>query len=258
MYFGQDVELLECDTFKEIPQALDQNKVDFGLMAIENSIAGSLLQNYRLLGKCDQEIIGEIYIQIEHCLMSNESDNTEDLKEVKSHPMALLQCEDFFENHKGIKLTEDVDTAKSAKDLSLSKISGQGVIASEMAADIYGLKILEKGIQTIKNNYTRFFVIGKNDSGIPEDANKASVKMILDHQSGSLAQVLSILSIHGLNLTKIQSFPMMEKPWEYAFYLDFIFPSQQTFESVMEILNHQTNEVQLLGVYKEFKRTFDK
>jgi len=255
IFFGEDIELLECVNFKDIPSSLDNETANFGVMAIENSIAGSLLQNYKLLGNNEQCIIGEIYIPIEHSLLVEKGVKIEDLVEVHSHPMAILQCEKFFENHPHIKLVESTDTANSAKEISEGKFNNIGAIASEIAGEIYGLDNLSKNIQTIKNNYTRFFVIAKNGGNCDSNLNinKASLRMTVGHETGSLSKVLSIFSIHGLNLTKIQSVPIMDKPWQYSFYVDLVFPTYETFKSVMEVINHQAKNIELLGVYKEWK-----
>jgi prephenate dehydratase len=255
MFFGEDVDLLECINFKEIPESLEVGTADFGVMAIENSIAGSLLQNYKLLGNKEQCIIGEIYIPIEHSLLVEKGQKIEDLVEVHSHPMAILQCERFFEQYPHIKLVESTDTANSAKEVSEGKFKNVGAIAGEIAGDIYSLDKIATNIQTIKNNYTRFFIISKNDKDCDSnpEINKASLKMTVGHETGSLSKVLSIFSIHGLNLTKIQSVPIMDKPWQYSFYVDLVFPTYETFKSVMEVLKHQTEKIELLGVYKEWK-----
>lgn len=255
MFFGEEVDLLECTNFKEIPESLSNGSAEFGVMAIENSIAGSLLQNYKLLGRNGQCIIGEIYIPIEHSLLVENGQKIEDLVEVHSHPMAILQCEKYFEQYPHIKLVESTDTANSAKEVSEGKFENVGAIAGEIAGKIYGLEALETNIQTIKNNYTRFFIISNNkdDCDSNPNINKASLKMAVGHETGSLSKVLSILSIHGLNLTKIQSVPIIDKPWQYSFYVDLVFPTYDTFKSVMEVLKHQTENIELLGVYKEWK-----
>lgn len=255
MFFGEEVDLLECTNFKEIPESLSNGSAEFGVMAIENSIAGSLLQNYKLLGRNEQCIIGEIYIPIEHSLLVDNGQKIEDLVEVHSHPMAILQCEKYFEQYPHIKLVESTDTANSAKEVSEGKFENVGAIAGEIAGKIYGLEALETNIQTIKNNYTRFFIISNNkdDCDSNPNINKASLKMAVGHETGSLSKVLSILSIHGLNLTKIQSVPIIDKPWQYSFYVDLVFPTYDTFKSVMEVLKHQTENIELLGVYKEWK-----
>ncbi|MCK5824382.1 MAG: prephenate dehydratase [Ichthyobacteriaceae bacterium] len=255
MFFGEEVDLVQCENFKEIPQHITNGTAQYGVMAIENSIAGSLLQNYKLLGQKGQCIQGEIYIPIEHSLLVNKGQTIEDLKEVHSHPMAILQSEQFFEQYPHIKLVEETDTASSAKKVADKNLKDVGAIAGEIAGEIYGLEAIKTNIQTIKNNYTRFFIIGthKHNYTANPEINKASMRIVLSHEKGSLAKVLSIFSIHGMNLTKIQSMPIMEKPWQYNFFVDLEFPTYDTFKSVMEIMKHQAEKVEVLGVYKEWK-----
>ena len=255
MFFGEDVDLVECVNFKEIPNHINSGNAEFGVMAIENSIAGSLLQNYKLLGLLGQSIVGEIYIPIEHSLLVVGDQKIEDILEVHSHPMAILQCENFFDQYPHIKLVESDDTANSAKEISESRKKGIGAIAGKIAGDIYGLDTIADNIQTIKNNYTRFFIITKEEvSGSANDnISKASLKMTLSHESGSLSKVLALFSIHGLSLTKIQSVPIIDKPWKYSFFVDVVFPRYETFQSVLGILEHETEKVELLGTYREWK-----
>ena len=263
MFFDEDVELVECNSFKEIPNFIEIGVADFGVMAIENSIAGSLLQNYKLLGREGQTIIGEIYIPIEHNLFTYGDTKIEDLEEVHSHPMAILQCEKFFNNYPNIKLVESTDTANSAKLVSLNKDKKTGAIASCIAGDIFGLTPINKSIQTIKHNYTRFFILGKSnnnslvrkpiESNKDSKVNKASIKMSVGHKTGSLSSILSVFSMHGINLTKIQSIPIIDKPWQYSFYVDLVFPTLSTFNSAIEVINHQVKDIEILGVYKEWK-----
>lgn len=259
IFFDDEVDIVECVSFKDIPDHLNKGHVDFGVMAIENSIAGSLLQNYKLLGKYNQVIVGEVYIPIEHSLLVRQGQNIKDLEEVHSHPMAILQCEAFFEKYPYIKLVGSNDTADSAKDISEGKFKNTGAIASAIAGDIYELETLAENIQTIKNNYTRFFIIQRKTDGYIHDieVNKASLKMSLGHETGSLAKVLSLFSVHGINLTKIQSIPVMDKPWQYTFYVDLVFPSLEVLEAVKEVLKVQTSEFVVLGVYKEWSLNTD-
>ncbi|MDD4819987.1 MAG: prephenate dehydratase [Flavobacteriales bacterium] len=249
-YFGREADFVECATFKEVPQAIEDGVADFGVMAIENSIAGSLLQNHKLLGLYGQKIIGEVYVQINHCLLANKGVRIEDLTEVESHPMAILQCENFFQQYPEIRLLESNDTARSARMVATKKMKTTGAIASELCARLFGLEILGRNIQTMTNNYTRFFVVGHANEQIPKDADKASIRFVSKHESGSLARILSVFAMHGLNLTKIQSVAIMERPWEYAFYADVMFPSLPTFMSAMEVVSHQTEELEIQGIYK--------
>jgi prephenate dehydratase len=251
-FFGPKLELLECEFFKEIPESILSNHVDYGLMAIENTIAGSILQNYRLLQRDSLKIIGEVYIPIDHQLLVLNGQNISEITEVHSHPMALLQCEQFFEDHPHIKLIESVDTSQAAKEVKDGNIKNRGAIASKLAGKIFDLKVLAKDIHTFKNNYTRFFVIGRDEdhSIQPDNINKASLKIVLKHEQGSLAKVLSVFLMHGINLTKIQSVPIMNRPWEYEFYIDVEIPSIETFNAVLEVIGHQVNSINVLGMYK--------
>jgi len=251
-FYGPKLELLECEFFKEIPEAILSGKVDYGLMAIENTIAGSILQNYRLLQRESLKIIGEVYIPIDHQLLVLNGQNISEITEVHSHPMALLQCEQFFEDYPHIKLIESVDTSLAAKEVKEGNLKNRGAIASKLAAKIFDLKTLAADIHTFKNNYTRFFVIGREEdhSIQAENINKASLKVVVKHEQGSLAKVLSVFLMHGVNLTKIQSVPIMDRPWEYAFYIDVEIPSIATFNAVREVLSHQVNNLDVLGMYK--------
>lgn len=255
-FFGTNIELMECELFKQIPEAILTGEVDYGLMAIENTIAGSLLQNYRLLQRDSLKIIGEVYIPIHHQLLVLNGQKISEITEVHSHPMALLQCEQFFEEYPHIKLIESVDTSLAAKQVKEGGLKNRGAIASKLAAEIFNLKTLAADIHTYENNYTRFFVISKTENGSAQldDINKASLRVVLNHEQGSLAKVLSVFLMHGINLTKIQSVPIMNRPWEYAFYIDLEIPSVATFNAVREVLSHQVNQMDVLGMYKAWKQ----
>ena len=249
-YFGVEADFVECVHFKQVPQAIEQARADYGVMAIENSIAGSLLQNHKLLGLPGQKIVGEVYVQIDHCLLANPGVSLEDITEVESHPMALLQCGNFLDQYPEIRLVESDDTARSARRVASSRSRTTAAIASELCARLFGLQVLGHGIQTMKNNYTRFFVIGHQDEPVAPDADKASVRFVAKHESGSLARILNVFAMHGLNLTKLQSVAIMERPWEYAFYADVMFPSIQTFYSALEVVSHQVEQLDVQGIYK--------
>jgi prephenate dehydratase len=255
-FFGNKIDLMECEFFKQIPEVILSGEANYGLMAIENTIAGSLLQNYRLLQRDSLKIIGEVYIPIHHQLLVLNGQNISEITEVHSHPMALLQCEQFFEAYPHIKLIESVDTSLAAKKLKEGGIKNRGAIASKLAAEIFDLKTLATDIHTYENNYTRFFVISKSENHLidPTDVNKASLRVVLNHEQGSLAKVLSVFLMHGINLTKIQSVPIMNRPWEYAFYIDLEIPSVATFDAVREVLSHQVNQLNVLGMYKAWNK----
>jgi prephenate dehydratase len=214
-YFHDEISVHECLSFDALVDSLLDKTSDQAVMAIENSIAGSIIPNYALIDNNHLHIIGEHYINVHQNLMVLPEQSIEDIKEVYSHPMALLQCKEFFRQYPYIKLVEDVDTAEVAKRIHDQKLTGIGAIASKAAAKLYELNIIAKEIQTIKNNSTRFVVVQTTNSAIPrEEINKASLKFELDHKRGSLAAILNVMSDCKLNLTKIQSLPKIETPWK--------------------------------------------
>lgn len=254
--FVESVEVLECLTFDQAINAVVDSEVDAGIIAIENSIAGSILPNYALIDDFNLQIIDECYIDIQHHLMALEGSTLSTITEVHSHPMALLQCKAFFKNYPRIKLVEAKDTAEVARHINLNSIAGIAAIASEEAANSYGLQILERSIQTIEQNETRFVVVRKLDKQgfINNDKlNKASLKFELSHKRGSLATVLNVISDCSLNLTKIQSLPKIHTPWKYAFFVDVTFKSSKDFIKAKEVMSIMAENFKVLGVYKNAK-----
>ncbi len=253
-YFGRDINLIKCNSFRELSQKIDGEK-KYGVMAIENSIAGSILSNYNYLISNGLKVIGEYYLPIEHCLMTLPSQNIEDIKEVYSHPMAIFQCEEFFRQYPTIKLIETDDTAAAAKRISDNQTEKVAAIASQMASKLFRLNILSKGIQTVKNNFTRFFILSHSSVNQLEiQPNKISIKFSLKHESGMLADILNILRDRNINMTKIQSIPVIEKPWEYSFILDFLFNEKKGCDEVLEKIEKKTNDLIILGQYKKAKK----
>ena len=248
-YFGKDVNLVECLSFSEIPELILDGKVDAGVMAIENSIAGALLPNYALIEEYDLVIAGEYYLSIHHNLMGLKGQTIEDITEVLSHPMALLQCRAFFRNYPHIKLIEDKDTADVAKRIQDENISGVGAIASTMAADLYDLEILKSDIQTIKQNATRFVIVGQKPDEKDHSVNKASITFEVANKKGSLAEVLTAFSDNDVNLTKIQSLPIIEKPWEYRFFADLVFETFVDYQNAMKAIEGAVSNCKVLGEY---------
>jgi len=250
-FFGKDVTVLPCATFRDVIKiALSKKESDGGVMAIENSIAGSILANYNLLQKSSLKIIGEIYLQIKQNLLVNPGVKLEDIREVHSHTMALQQCYDFLDKYKW-KLVETEDTALSAKHVHQHKSKHIAAIASKLAAELFQLDILVPGIQTLKNNYTRFLVLQRQDSAQPvNDANKASVNFHTDHSRGSLAKVLTKIAEGGINLSKLQSFPIPGSDFKYSFHADMEFDSINQFEIVIDQIKPLTEEIRIYGVYK--------
>ncbi len=254
-FFGSDMTLLECSSFDALVEHLISGNADKGVMAIENSIAGSIIPNYNLIYHNNIHIIGEYYLNIHHNLMVKKGTTIEDLKEVHSHPMALLQCKEFFKAYPNIKLVEDVDTAETAKRIQEKELETIGAIAPKVAAELYGLNIVAANIQTIKNNATRFIILKKQNKVLPkEEINKASLRFITDHKRGSLAAVLNVMSDCNLNLTKIQSLPVIETPWKYAFFVDVTFETYANFEKAKSLLEIMAEDFRVLGEYKNGRK----
>ncbi|NLP58841.1 prephenate dehydratase [Lutibacter sp. B1] len=253
-YFGKNIELIECMSFSEMPGLLHDKKAEVVIMAIENSIAGAILPNYALIDENKLTICGEYHLPIHHNLMALEGQKIEDITEVYSHPMALLQCHKFFKDFPHIKLIEDKDTAVVAKRIQEGKLKGVGAIASKLAAETYGLEILASEIQTIKGNATRFFILTNSENKSSVSADKASIKFITSNETGSLALVLTILAKHDLNLSKIQSMPVIDTPWKYAFFADFIFKSYADYFNAINEVKEKVEMLKVLGEYTKSKR----
>jgi prephenate dehydratase len=253
-YFPNGIEVLECLTFDSLAVELVSGRATQAVMAIENSIAGSIIPNYALLDRHDLQIVGESYLSIHHNLMGLAGQSIEDLKEVHSHPMALLQCKAFFSKYPHIRLVEAEDTADIARKIQEEQLLGIGAVASIKAAEIFNLDIFSESIQTIKNNVTRFVIIQQNGDLVDQNKiNKASLKFVLDHQRGSLAAVLNVMSDCQLNLTKIQSLPVIETPGKYAFFVDVTFDSFDTYQKARSIIQIMATEFKILGEYQNNK-----
>jgi prephenate dehydratase len=252
-FLGADVEVIPCATFREVVRiASDAGESDGGVMAIENSIAGSILPNYNLLQQSKLRVVGEIYLQIGQNLLVNPGVRLEDIREVHSHPMALLQCIDYLERRPGWKLVETEDTALSAKHLAQHRNRHAAAIAGRRAADLFGLEILAPDIQTMKNNYTRFLILQRREGAMVEvQPDKASVNFHTDHSRGSLARVLTKIAEGGINLSKLQSFPIPGSEWEYSFHADMEFDDLGQFERVVEAMRPVTAELNIYGIYKK-------
>jgi prephenate dehydratase len=254
-YFEEEVTLIECFSFDSLVGSLMEGKSDIGIMAIENTIAGSIIPNYALIDHHHLHIVGEYYLNIHHHLMGLSGQKLSDIKEVLSHPMALLQCKEFFKNHKSIKLVEDTDTADVAKRISENQLKNVAAIAPKIAADIYGLEVIEDEIQTIKDNATRFVIVQTEKPALNQDfVNKASLKFQLDHKRGSLAAILNVLSDCKMNLTKIQSLPVIEMPWKYAFFVDVTFDVLSDYEKAISIITIMAEDFKVLGTYKNGRK----
>ncbi|POS02554.1 prephenate dehydratase [Flavobacterium croceum] len=250
-YFQDNVNIDECLSFETLADSLINNKSQQAIMAIENSIAGSIIPNYALIDKNNFHIIGEYYLDIVQNLMVLNGQILEEIQEVHSHPMALLQCMDFLKKHPNIKLVEDKDTAETARRIDQNQIKGIAAIGSKVAAELYNLNIIAPEIQTVNNNMTRFFIISREKNQVnKEEINKASIKFELDDTLGSLATVLNVTTNCKLNLTKIQSMPIIEKPFQYSFIVDVVFEKYKHYEKAVKILELMTNQFKILGEYK--------
>ena len=250
-FFGKNIEVAPCSTFHELIKKTSSVENDImGVMAIENSIAGSILPNYNLLQKSDLTIIGEIYLQIDQNLLVNKEVELNDIREVQSHPMALQQCFDYLEKHSW-KLLETEDTALSAKHIHQHKSKHIAAIASKLAAELFDLKIIAPNIHTMKNNYTRFLMLQHNNlAQAVSKANKASVNFHTDHSKGSLAKVLTKIAEADINLSKLQSFPIPGSNFKYSFHADLEFENLSQFEKLIEIMKSITAYLKIYGIYK--------
>ncbi len=254
-FYGENIQLKECMSFDALVAHLLDGSATDGVMAIENTIAGSIIPNYALIDSNNLHIIGEKYLNIHHHLMALPRQTIKSIKEVWSHPMALLQCKEFFKKHPHIKLVEDVDTAEVAKRIAKENIKGIAAIAPKIAAEIFGLQVLEDDIQTIKDNSTRFVIVQTelpNTSN--DDINKASLKFELSHKRGSLAAVLNVLSDCKMNLTKIQSLPVIETPWKYSFFVDVTFDEYTEYQKLVKIIDIMAEDFKILGTYKNGRK----
>jgi len=250
LFYNCPLDIVECATFEDLYQSLDDGKADAAVMAIENTVSGGLLHNFELLRTRGRRVKGEVYIQIGQNLMALPGQKLEDIHEVRTHYMAINQTRPWFEaNAPWIRLIESEDTAKSAQDIARSSEMGVGAVASELAAQLYGLDILAPHIETYRQNFTRFLVIDDNLT-IPEDKiNKALLCFTLPHKPGSLAQILTILSFYEMNLTRIQSLPFPGRQWQYFFYVDIKFSSLDRYHQALSAVRPLLEDVQILGEY---------
>jgi prephenate dehydratase len=256
-YFGNDIQTIECQTFKEMCIQLDLKKVDFAVMAIENSIAGSILGNYSLLQQFNFCIKGEIELRIEQNLIVNPGVSIKDLKKVMSHYMALMQCDEFLLKHPEIlEKKEYYDTADSAKFIKENKLKDTGAIASRYAAELYGLEVIASSIETVKQNYTRFVILSKDRGSKVEGSQKATLSFQLPNKVGALANMLRIIVDNKINLTKIQSLPILGKPNEYTFYVDCEWERYEDFKKSIEVKTF-VNDLRILGEYKKGETIHD-
>lgn len=257
-YFeGQDIETVPCETFNEMFNLLKSDASMLGILAIENTIAGSLLQNHELLRQSNMTIVGEYKKYISHSIAALPGQSIGDIAEVNSHPMALRQCEQYLQLHPKMKMVETYDTAGSAKMITENNLVGHAAICGRYAAELYGLNVLEDDIQTNKRNFTRFLVVtdpcNATEFKNPKAVDKASIAFTLPHSQGSLSAVLVIFSFYGMNLTKIQSLPIIGREWEYRFYVNLTFNDYTRYRQSIDAVRPLISDFKILGEYAEYK-----
>ena len=259
-YFeGEEVETLPCDTFRDVINTIKKDPSILGLMAIENTIAGSLLQNHELIRESGFSIIGEYKLRISHSLVALPGTSIHDIKEVNSHPIALMQCTEFLDTLPNAKVVEMEDTAGSARWIAEKQLEGHAAICGKLAAEIYHMEVLAEGIETNKRNFTRFLAIADRWTADEimrnVDKNKASLVFALPHTSESLSKVLSVLSFYDMNLTKIQSLPIIGREWEYLFYINLTFTDYLRYRQALDAIRPLTKDFQILGEYAEGRQS---
>jgi prephenate dehydratase len=251
-YFQTPIETVECLSFHALCESLKNGKSDFAVMAIENSIAGSILPNYFLLQEYHFSIIGEVYLPIHMHLLAMPGVKLSDIRSIESHPMAIRQCNDFLFRLKNVEIRESDDTAVSARKVKDKKLTDTAAIANEYAAKKFGLQILEKRIETNKKNFTRFLILTKGRQ-VTKDSNKASLCFEVANEVGSLAEALMTLKNNQINLSKIQSIPIVGKPSEYSIHIDVEWKKRKTYDDAIQQLLRQVRNLNVLGEYKKAK-----
>ena len=242
-------DIIECATFEGLYKSLSSGMADAAVMAIENTVSGGLLPNFELLRRYDRKIKGEVFLRIQQNLMALPGQKIEDIKEVRTHYMAINQTREFFKDYPWIRLVESEDTAKSAAEVAGQGLVGVGAVASELAAELYGLEVLAPGIETYKQNFTRFLIFDDSIEVDPSKVNKSSMCFTLPHTPGSLAHVLTILSFYGMNLTRIQSLPIPGQEWQYFFYVDIKFDDYTRYEQALAAVRPLMEDLTILGEY---------
>ncbi len=256
-YFTEsEPQIVPCDTFIDLFDSIASGNADFAVVAIENSVAGSLIPNYALLSRSSVKVTGEVYLRIIQNLIALPGQNLDDISEIHSHPMAILQCHDFLAplRKRGVKVVESIDTALSAKWIKENGMMGIAALASELAAVIYGLEVIAESVESNKRNFTRFLIVeprtDKKGGKEATDLNKASICFTLPHNVGSLSQILSVLAYYRINLSKIQSLPVVGKEWEYFFHLDLLFDDISMYKKALSAVQPLIDQLQILGEYK--------
>ena len=259
-YFeGEEIEIVPCEHFRDVIATVKKDPNVVGIMAIENTIAGSLLQNHELIRESELKVAGEYKLHITHSLVCLPEENMEDIFEINSHPIALMQCHDFLRGYPQFKIVEKGDTASSAREIAEKRLKGHAAICGRYAAEIYGMKILAEGIETNKRNFTRFLTLANKWSADElmqgRQPNKSSLVFALPHSAGSLSKILSILSFYDINLTKIQSLPIIGREWEYLFYIDLTYDNYMRYRQSLDAFIPLTKDFKILGEYEEGRQS---
>jgi prephenate dehydratase len=252
MFPKKEIELIKCTSFEKVTESINNLSADFGVLAIENTIAGSILPNYNLIDESGLVIMDEVFLNIQMYLMALETETIHDILEIHSHPVALLQCKNYLRKiPPHIKIIEGIDTASEAKKIKEQNLKGIAAIAGKQVAEKFGLKILDSKIQNNSDNQTRFVLIGKKIKTNIKEATKATLKFKLDHRVGSLSNVLQLFSTFEISLTKIQSLPIIGEPWQYSFFVDVVFKDYKLFKEVIKVLEKAVKELKVVGAYKQ-------
>ena len=258
-YEGEEIEIIPCATFRDVIASVKRDPSVVGLMAIENTIAGSLLQNHELIRESGLSIAGEYKLRISHSLVALPGSSIHDITEINSHPIALMQCTEFLDTLPNVKVVEKEDTALSAKWIAENHLKGHAAICGKLAAEIYGMEVLAEGIETNKRNFTRFLVVADRwtaDEMLRDvDRNKASLVFALPHTAGSLSKVLAVLSFYDMNLSKIQSLPIIGREWEYLFYINLTFTDYARYRQALDAIRPLTKDFKILGEYAEGRQS---
>ncbi len=250
-FFGEVIQPLECVTFPQVFKAVNSGEADFAVCAFENSLAGAILPNYALLRNSNLEIFGEVYLDIEMNLMALPGQTIENIEEIHSHPMAILQCRNFLDKYPQIKLVESRDTASSAKEIKDNNLKNRAAIAGRHASEVFGLDIIATDIHDNKRNFTRFLALRRRQGEVVKGINKSSLSFRANHTAGSLAKILTVIGDYGVNLNKIQSLPVIGEEWKYYFYVDLRFENFAEYRKMLEEIETLTRDLKILGEYRQ-------
>ncbi|MCZ4696117.1 prephenate dehydratase [Ancylomarina euxinus] len=257
-YFGNDIEILPMLHFSDLAESVQNGDCDYGIMAVENTISGTIHANLNLIREHKLVVCGEEYLRIRQNLVAKKGTKIEDLNEVHSHYMAINQTRKFFKQHPNVHLVDSIDTALSMKEIAENNLDKRGAIGSLLAAEHYDLEVLAESIETNKKNYTRFLILRNKETWNKNDSNKASMALVLDNHLGSLAEILSIIASHNIDLSKIESVPLVGEPWHYQFYLDVLFDDKSKYHNMITEISSKLDRIDILGEYTNGNQSYSK